>query len=71
MYHCGCHRNLFITATRYVADAYHNKELHAKYGINRTQDIEVIKVDCGCHGNLVTIVTRNVANVCCPQKALY
>ena len=41
-YHYGCHGNLVIIATRYVADAYCPKELHTKYGLITNQDKGVI-----------------------------
>ena len=42
-YHCGCHGNLVITASRHVADAYVPKEHHSKYEVNTSQDKGVTK----------------------------
>ena len=43
-YHYGCHSNLVIIATRYVADAYHPNKGSCKHDLNRTQEKRVIYI---------------------------
>ena len=43
-YHCGCHGNLFIITTWYVAGACYHRHTSCQYDFNRNQDLEVIKV---------------------------
>ena len=43
-YHYDCHSNLVTMGTRYVADAYHPKKVHAKYDLNKAQDKRVIYI---------------------------
>ena len=46
--------------------------LHAKYDLNRTQDIiKLLRYHCGCHGKLATIAMRYVADTYHLKKDSY
>ena len=52
-YQSFCHGNLVPIATRYVADAYHPKNIHTRYELNRTQDKRITYINI-----VVAMVTK-------------
>ena len=71
-FHSSCHSNWATVVARYVANAYHAKELSIP-NMNSLQlkTKELLGFHSGCHDNWVTIITRYVADAYCFKKAPY